>query len=208
MARIVDGLTASAKAGACRSFCSRKAAARGSTTWRKRAATRSASIGRLTWRDARAAVKDRRRCRAISIRPACMPRPSAFAKKSRRVLASYGHGHGHVFNLGHGIHPQIPPEHAGAMIQAVHELSPQYHRWKRIVRVMHPKAIADSDSWLGYPLVTSGLCRRFLPQLIAQRAAQNFADVRLRQLLSEVHMSRDLVARELCARVIDHLLLG
>ena len=43
-----------------------------------------------------------------------------------RVLASYGHGHGHVFNLGHGIHPGISPEHAGAMIAAVHELSPQY----------------------------------------------------------------------------------
>ena len=34
---------------------------------------------------------------------------------------------GHVFNLGHGIHPAIPPEHAGAMIQAVHELSPPFH---------------------------------------------------------------------------------
>jgi uroporphyrinogen decarboxylase len=44
-----------------------------------------------------------------------------------RVLASYGRGHGHVFNLGHGIHPAIPPQHAGAMIAAVHELSPAYH---------------------------------------------------------------------------------
>ena len=44
-----------------------------------------------------------------------------------RVLASYGRGHGHVFNLGHGIHPDVPPEHALAMVEAVHELSPQYH---------------------------------------------------------------------------------
>lgn len=44
-----------------------------------------------------------------------------------RVLASYGKGHGHVFNLGHGIHPTIDPAHAGAMIDAVHELSPAYH---------------------------------------------------------------------------------
>jgi uroporphyrinogen decarboxylase len=44
-----------------------------------------------------------------------------------RVLASYGHGEGHVFNLGHGIHPDVPPEHAAAMVAAVHELSPQYH---------------------------------------------------------------------------------
>ncbi|HIP52899.1 MAG TPA: uroporphyrinogen decarboxylase [Chromatiales bacterium] len=40
------------------------------------------------------------------------------------VLESYGSGPGHVFNLGHGIHPNIDPEHAAAMIQAVHELSP------------------------------------------------------------------------------------
>jgi uroporphyrinogen decarboxylase len=44
------------------------------------------------------------------------------------VLESYGNGHGHVFNLGHGIHPDIDPENAGAMIRAVHELSPPYHR--------------------------------------------------------------------------------
>jgi len=45
-----------------------------------------------------------------------------------KVLASYGRGPGHVFNLGHGIHPDVPPEHAQAMIDAVHELSPPYHR--------------------------------------------------------------------------------
>ncbi|MGI9272340.1 MAG: uroporphyrinogen decarboxylase [Woeseiaceae bacterium] len=43
------------------------------------------------------------------------------------VLASYGSGPGHVFNLGHGITPDIDPEHLGVLIDAVHELSPQYH---------------------------------------------------------------------------------
>jgi uroporphyrinogen decarboxylase len=43
------------------------------------------------------------------------------------ILASFGKGSGHVFNLGHGIHPEIDPEHAGAMIEAVHELSRPYH---------------------------------------------------------------------------------
>ncbi len=46
----------------------------------------------------------------------------------QRTLASYGHGHGHVFNLGHGIHPDVDPEKAGTLIAAVHEFSPQYHR--------------------------------------------------------------------------------
>jgi uroporphyrinogen decarboxylase len=43
------------------------------------------------------------------------------------VLASYGAGEGHVFNLGHGITPDVDPDHAGAMIAAVHELSGAYH---------------------------------------------------------------------------------
>ncbi|HAK48285.1 MAG TPA: uroporphyrinogen decarboxylase, partial [Salmonella bongori] len=37
-------------------------------------------------------------------------------------------GEGHVFNLGHGIHQDVPPEHAGAFVEAVHRLSAQYHR--------------------------------------------------------------------------------
>ncbi len=44
------------------------------------------------------------------------------------VLASYGNGPGHVFNLGHGITPDIDPDHLGACIDAVHDLSPQYHQ--------------------------------------------------------------------------------
>ena len=53
--------------------------------------------------------------------------PAQIRDQVGRVLASYGKGHGHVFNLGHGIHPEVPPEHALAMVEAVHELSPQYH---------------------------------------------------------------------------------
>jgi len=44
------------------------------------------------------------------------------------TLASYGNGPGHVFNLGHGITPDIDPEHLGVLVDAVHELSPQYHK--------------------------------------------------------------------------------
>ena len=53
--------------------------------------------------------------------------PDAIRRAVGDILASYGEGTGHVFNLGHGIHPAIPPEHAGAMIDAVHELSRPYH---------------------------------------------------------------------------------
>ena len=44
-----------------------------------------------------------------------------------QVLASYGNGPGHVFNLGHGITPDIDPDKLGVLVDAVHRLSPQYH---------------------------------------------------------------------------------
>ena len=54
--------------------------------------------------------------------------PERIREEVGRVLASYGRGPGHVFNLGHGIHPDVPPEHAAALVAAVHELSPAWHR--------------------------------------------------------------------------------
>ena len=42
------------------------------------------------------------------------------AAEARKVLASFGKGPGHVFNLGHGIHPQIDPERVAALVEAVH----------------------------------------------------------------------------------------
>jgi uroporphyrinogen decarboxylase len=39
------------------------------------------------------------------------------------VLASYGKGPGHVFNLGHGITPDVDPERVATMVEAVHTLS-------------------------------------------------------------------------------------
>jgi len=44
------------------------------------------------------------------------------------ILEGYGEGSGHVFNLGHGIHLDVPPENAGVFVNAVHELSKQYHK--------------------------------------------------------------------------------
>jgi uroporphyrinogen decarboxylase len=50
-------------------------------------------------------------------------KPERIEREVVRVLESYGAGPGHVFNLGHGILPETPPEHAGAMIDAVHRHS-------------------------------------------------------------------------------------
>ena len=43
------------------------------------------------------------------------------------VLQSFGEGAGHVFNLGHGIHPDIDPQRPAIMIESVHQLSRRYH---------------------------------------------------------------------------------
>jgi len=54
--------------------------------------------------------------------------PAAIRKEAARILESYGTGSGHVFNLGHGILPEVDPEHVGVLVDAVHELSRQYHK--------------------------------------------------------------------------------
>lgn len=44
-----------------------------------------------------------------------------------RLLAEYGHGSGHVFNLGHGINQYTDPEQVAFMVEAVHRISVRYH---------------------------------------------------------------------------------
>lgn len=53
--------------------------------------------------------------------------PQAIEAEVARILADYGNGSGHVFNLGHGIHQHTDPEHARVLVDAVHRLSRPYH---------------------------------------------------------------------------------
>ncbi|MDR3430374.1 MAG: uroporphyrinogen decarboxylase [Rouxiella aceris] len=53
--------------------------------------------------------------------------PTRIEQEVETILSSYGQGEGHVFNLGHGIHQDVPPENAGVFVEAVHRLSRQYH---------------------------------------------------------------------------------
>ncbi|MBM4207059.1 MAG: uroporphyrinogen decarboxylase [Gammaproteobacteria bacterium] len=55
--------------------------------------------------------------------------PDYIEDKVKSILANYGQGSGHVFNLGHGILPDINPDHVKAMVDAVHRYSPVYHRF-------------------------------------------------------------------------------
>jgi uroporphyrinogen decarboxylase len=53
--------------------------------------------------------------------------PARIREEVATILRSFGAGAGHVFNLGHGITPDVLPERAGVFIDAVHELSAPYH---------------------------------------------------------------------------------
>lgn len=53
--------------------------------------------------------------------------PERIRNEVKNILASFGNGNGHVFNLGHGITPEVDPVNAGVFIEAVHEFSAQYH---------------------------------------------------------------------------------
>ncbi|QEM80153.1 uroporphyrinogen decarboxylase [Halomonas binhaiensis] len=54
--------------------------------------------------------------------------PAAIRAEVGRILDSFGHGPGHVFNLGHGINQFTDPDNVLAFMDALHELSPNYHR--------------------------------------------------------------------------------
>ncbi|HEQ1860110.1 MULTISPECIES: uroporphyrinogen decarboxylase [Providencia] len=54
--------------------------------------------------------------------------PARIEQEVQHILAGFGQGEGHVFNLGHGIHQDVAPEHAGAFVDAVHRFSRQYHQ--------------------------------------------------------------------------------
>ena len=54
--------------------------------------------------------------------------PERIREEVASILAGYGNGSGHVFNLGHGITPEVDPENARVFIESVHELSAKYHQ--------------------------------------------------------------------------------
>ena len=56
--------------------------------------------------------------------------PERIEAEVMRLLAEFGQhapGSGHIFNLGHGVTPDIDPAHVGAFVAAVKTHSPAYH---------------------------------------------------------------------------------
>ncbi len=53
--------------------------------------------------------------------------PARIRREVEKLLQNFGRGNGHICNLGHGILPDVPVEHAKAFIEAVRQASPSYH---------------------------------------------------------------------------------
>ncbi|MDR0769749.1 MAG: uroporphyrinogen decarboxylase [Burkholderiales bacterium] len=49
--------------------------------------------------------------------------PATVARAAEAVVRAAGSAPGHIFNLGHGIVPQTPPENVGVLVETVHRVS-------------------------------------------------------------------------------------
>ena len=54
-------------------------------------------------------------------------RKEKIKSEAMKVLEQFGNGSGHIFNLGHGIHPDVLPENAKFLVDIVHEESKKFH---------------------------------------------------------------------------------
>lgn len=107
---------------------------KGGGGWLEKLATTGADALGLDWATSLAQAR-RRTDNKVALQgnmdPAVLyATPDAIRDEVARVLADFGQverGSGHVFNLGHGITPGVNPDHLGAALRAVQELSPVYH---------------------------------------------------------------------------------
>ena len=54
--------------------------------------------------------------------------PARIEQEVQQILSDFGQGSGHVFNLGHGIHLDVPTESPKVLVDSVHEFSKPYHK--------------------------------------------------------------------------------
>lgn len=128
MAKIVDGLTREADGRKVPVTLFTK---NGGMWLEKIAATGCDAVG-LDWTiniaDAKARVGDKVALQGNMDPSMLYAPPARIEEEVQTILAGFGQGGGHVFNLGHGIHPDVPPEHAKVFVDAIHRYSQQYHK--------------------------------------------------------------------------------
>ena len=126
--RIVDGLTRECNGARVPSIVFTK----GGGLWLEDIATIGCDAVGLDWTcdigNARARIGAKVALQGNLDPMALFAQPAQIREQVAQVLASYGAGTGHVFNLGHGVSQFTPPEHVGALVESVHELSRAYHR--------------------------------------------------------------------------------
>ncbi|ARU54887.1 MAG: uroporphyrinogen decarboxylase [Pseudomonadales bacterium] len=100
--------------------------------WLERIAAAGADAVGLDWTtdigDARQRIGDKVALQGNMDPSMLYASPERIRQEVADILKRYGHGSGHVFNLGHGIALDADPDHAKVFIEAVHELSSAYHQ--------------------------------------------------------------------------------
>ena len=76
---------------------------------------------------ARARVGDRVALQGNLDPAVLLTEPDIVRAETVKVLAAFGSGSGHVFNLGHGVSQHTPPDNVAALVDSVHEQSRAYH---------------------------------------------------------------------------------
>jgi len=128
MARIVAGLERSANGARAPVVLFTK----GGGTWLEQMADSGCDAVGIDWTvdigDARRRVGERVAIQGNLDPCTLYASPERIREDVAEVLANYGDGPGHVFNLGHGIQPFADPAHLAVLVDAVHELSEPYHK--------------------------------------------------------------------------------
>jgi uroporphyrinogen decarboxylase len=105
--------------------------AKGVKAWDSLADLKCDVVG-LDWTQDIGAVRERiggRKALQGNLDPCVLFAPQERIKQEvERILANYGSGEGHIFNLGHGILPTTPVENTKYLVSCVKELSIKYHQ--------------------------------------------------------------------------------
>jgi uroporphyrinogen decarboxylase len=119
MAEIVDSLTRQAEGRRVPNIVFTK----GGGAWLKKIAAIGCDAVGIDWttdlHEARLAVGGRVALQGNLDPAALFSAPEVLRAETRRVLAGYGEGAGHVFNLGHGITPDVDPERVAVLVDTV-----------------------------------------------------------------------------------------
>jgi len=103
---------------------------KGGGLWLEKMADTGCHALGLDWSTDIAAAKGRvgdRVALQVNMDPAVLRAdPAVIESQVESILKGFGAGSGHIFNLGHGITPDINPDHVKVFIDAVHKFSAKY----------------------------------------------------------------------------------